>query len=347
MYVDRIRFALEPEALAGADDGPIRALFRGARGKAGMLVRILRRLPAVTRAYRALGNDESKAVFRDLLRYRLLGPYYTRIANNRELHEAVERILAEDIPCDLPPEPMQDPLGQDIKVWTVRYEGESIAFYGSKPSVYSVREGQQYYYEARAARVMPEEGDTLLDCGAYLGEMTMRFAVDVGAHGNVVGFDPFPSHVAIAAETARRNGFEGRVRFVAAGLGSTSTVSSLEEVVAPGTPGAGSEIDCGRRLDAADSLISIDDYCAWSGLERVDFLKMDIEGSEIAALKGSHETISKWRPKLAICVYHRYDDLWTIPNMIRDLYPFYDLYLDHYTLHAEETVLYAKARTSA
>jgi hypothetical protein len=71
---------------------------------------------------------------------------------------------------------------------------------------------------------------------------------------------------------------------------------------------------------------------------------MDIEGSEIAALEGAHQTILAHRPKLAICVYHRFDDLWTIPNLIAERYPFYQLYLNHHSLHHEETVLYCVAQ---
>ena len=82
--------------------------------------------------------------------------------------------------------------------------------------------------------------------------------------------------------------------------------------------------------------------CRWAGVDRVDYIKMDIEGSEIAALEGAHETILKHRPKLGICVYHRPTDLWAIPNLIRRKYPFYSLYLDHHALHDEETVLYAR-----
>jgi FkbM family methyltransferase len=347
MYVDKHRFALEPEALAGADDGPLRALFRGARGKAGMLVRIARAFPAVSRAYRALGNKESKAIFRDLLRYRLLGAYYSRIAYDRDLYEGVENVLAEDIPSEMPLDPMKDPIGKEIRLWTVQYKGRPLKFYGSKPSAYSVRDGHQYYYDVGGVKIMPEEGDVLLDGGAYLGEMTMRFAADVGPSGKVIGFDPLPSHAKIASEVARRNQVQDRVRFVAAGLGSKSSVTSLDEVLAPTEAGDALAINSGRRVGTDDRLITIDDYCAWSGVERVDFIKMDIEASEIAALKSSHETILKWKPKLAICVYHRYDDLWVITNLVRERYPFYDLYLGHYTLHSEETVLYARPRPGA
>lgn len=73
----------------------------------------------------------------------------------------------------------------------------------------------------------------------------------------------------------------------------------------------------------------------------VTFLKMDIEGSELAALRGAEQIIQQQRPKLAICVYHRPEDIWKIPNLILKYHPDYKLYLRHYSLCKLETVLYA------
>lgn len=344
MYVDRIRFADEPEALALASDGPFRALVRRPRAKVGMLARILRFSPEILRAYRALGNRESKAVFRDLLKYRVLGPYFTRIANNRALHEAQERVLAEDIPSEPTAEPLTDMLGQDLALLSISYRGRPVKVIGSKFTVHWVRDSSQYYYQEGDVAVQPEEGDVLLDGGAFLGEVSVRFALDVGETGRVYAFDPFPKHAAIARDVAALNGLEDRIEFVAAGLGAASSVASLDELSDPvEAQGAGGP-NAGRRVTADDRMVAVDDFCRWRGLERVDYIKMDVEGSEIAALNGADATIARWRPKLAICVYHRYDDLWKITNLIRERYPFYDLYLDHYTVHAEETVLYAIAR---
>jgi hypothetical protein len=85
---------------------------------------------------------------------------------------------------------------------------------------------------------------------------------------------------------------------------------------------------------------TIDDYVADGHVPKIDFIKMDIEGSEVNALRGAVKTIRRFRPKLAISVYHKIDDLITIPLLIKDIEPSYNLVLDHYTVHQEETVLY-------
>ena len=63
--------------------------------------------------------------------------------------------------------------------------------------------------------------------------------------------------------------------------------------------------------------------------EGFTFLKMDIEGAEYNAIKGCEQIIRRCRPKLAICVYHGYDDIWRIPALIDRIEPNYTFYLRH------------------
>lgn len=77
------------------------------------------------------------------------------------------------------------------------------------------------------------------------------------------------------------------------------------------------------------------------GNQRVTFIKMDIEGAEYQALKGAEGIIRTWKPKLAICVYHKWEDIFTIPELILEYNPDYKLYFRHYCFNACETVLYA------
>ena len=71
---------------------------------------------------------------------------------------------------------------------------------------------------------------------------------------------------------------------------------------------------------------------------------MDIEGAESLALNGAIKTIKKYRPKLAIAIYHSMNDFVSIPLWLKELDLDYKFYLGHYTLHAEETILFAKPR---
>lgn len=73
----------------------------------------------------------------------------------------------------------------------------------------------------------------------------------------------------------------------------------------------------------------------------IDYIKMDIEGAELAALKGMAHIIKDQAPALAVCVYHRPDDLWSIPLWLSGVQPRYRFHLRVYCHQGFELVLYA------
>lgn len=86
-------------------------------------------------------------------------------------------------------------------------------------------------------------------------------------------------------------------------------------------------------------VISIDE--AVKSDDCVTFIKMDVEGAELEALKGASTVIQKNKPKCAICIYHKIEDMITIPLYLKALVPEYKLYVRHYSNSAGETVLFA------
>lgn len=90
--------------------------------------------------------------------------------------------------------------------------------------------------------------------------------------------------------------------------------------------------------DTEGYLTSIDETCKDIP---VTYIKMDIEGSEKQALYGAQKTIQKKKAKLAICLYHKFEDFWELPLYIHELLPEYKLYIRHHTDLLNETVCYA------
>ena len=71
------------------------------------------------------------------------------------------------------------------------------------------------------------------------------------------------------------------------------------------------------------------------------FIKLDIEGFELNALRGSKEIISHFKPKLAVCAYHKHDDLIILPQFIKNLNTDYKLYLRKHSYTYDDLILYA------
>lgn len=75
--------------------------------------------------------------------------------------------------------------------------------------------------------------------------------------------------------------------------------------------------------------------------KNVTMIKMDIEGAEMKALKGCSDIIKNQKPKMAICVYHRINDLWDIPLYLKKLNPKYKVAVRHHANYwVSETVCY-------
>jgi len=72
----------------------------------------------------------------------------------------------------------------------------------------------------------------------------------------------------------------------------------------------------------------------------VDFIKLDVEGAEIPALRGARELIKRSRPVLAISLYHRPQDVWEIPEQLTGICSSYSIYIRQHYFNSFDSVLY-------
>ena len=86
--------------------------------------------------------------------------------------------------------------------------------------------------------------------------------------------------------------------------------------------------------------ISIDDFC-FSNNIKVDFIKLDVEGAEMNVVKGAINAINKFRPQMAISIYHNKNDLFEIIEFLNKNFENYLFKLAHYSPTIFETILYA------
>ena len=114
-------------------------------------------------------------------------------------------------------------------------------------------------------------------------------------------------------------------------------------IKAPGASRIIDDITKLRKDEVVETIntTSIDKFKTDKNIEKVDLIKMDIEGAELPALKGAMQTITKDRPQLTISIYHSSDDYITIPKYLNENLKDYEFRLGHYSADMCETVLYA------
>ena len=196
---------------------------------------------------------------------------------------------------------------------------------------------KQYEYRKRSPAITAQEGDYVIDAGGCWGDTALYFAHMVGARGRVYAFEFVPENLDVFKQNMDLNPeLAERIELVPKALWNKS-----DEEIAYSYNGPGTSLGASQDGSVKVSTLSIDDFVSKENLARVDFIKMDIEGAELLALRGAEETIRKFKPTLGISVYHKESDLTDIPRYIDGLDTGYKFFLDHFTIHQEETVLFA------
>lgn len=184
------------------------------------------------------------------------------------------------------------------------------------------------YFDLPDMRVEPDE--IYIDGGCYDGETCVDFAKWCKyKYKKIIAFEPNELLHKKCINTFKRNNLKNIV-FIPKGIYSEDRSFSFDN------KGAGSKIS--NKGSYNINVTSID--YVLNG-EKATFIKLDIEGCELEALKGAKETIKKYHPKLAICIYHKPQDIYEIPQYILELCPDYKFYIRHYSNVELETILYA------
>jgi FkbM family methyltransferase len=286
---------------------------------------------ALNAAAALYGDEESRTWLRKVLAFRALGPEHvclpTNTSNFWAAYEKGKQWLREASTRQFPP----FAFGR----YEFAYGNSTLSLECWLGNVVFSFLLKQYHFTRNGIVIQPEAGDWVIDAGACFGDTAVRFAIDVGDAGKVFSFEAMPAHLEVIAENMKRNpAVSGRIAVFDRALADRSgrTLHFLPM-------GAGSRPTEGGTV--AVMSLAIDDFVREHELPRLDFIKMDIEGGESAALRGATATIRRYKPKLAISVYHSLEDIVGIPGLIHEISPDYELFLDHYTPHWEETVLYA------
>lgn len=199
--------------------------------------------------------------------------------------------------------------------------------------------------------VFPEyykKGTALVDAGSYDGKDSLYFANWCkGEYSKIFAFEPDRLNYEMCRDNFVKWEMKN-VELLEAGLSADGKdkkfassddtrynnyliTEELEETIPLGVRGKQNQISIVQTCKLDDMMKT----------DTVGFIKMDIEGAELEALKGAEETIIRDRPFLAISTYHRRGDLLVLMSYLNTIVPEYRFFLRHYGALASETVLYA------
>lgn len=193
----------------------------------------------------------------------------------------------------------------------------------------------EYLYDWKLLALNTE--DVIVDGGAYIGDTVLEIEKYLGTlrPKKICAFEPDEKNY---GELINNVGHRDSVICVKSGLWKKNTKVSFEN-----SASVASRIS--EDADAEIDVVSLDELSSdLAELNEVTVIKMDVEGSELNALKGAEELLKKNMPRLAICIYHRNEDLIDIVDYLRNITSGsknYKFYLRQHSFSAEETVLYA------
>lgn len=193
--------------------------------------------------------------------------------------------------------------------------------------MYEVRNTKQYFE-------LPElnvcKGEVFIDGGRFDGVNSLQFVKWCeGNFQKVYAFEPDEDNYLECVQKLKDFLADKKIELINKGLGKDNKIQSFSR------GGSGSRFMAGGK-DFVE-VVALDEIVE----EKISFLKLDIEGAERMAIHGAKNHIQKDKPKCAICVYHKPEDIWEIPMLLLEYNPDYRLFLRHYSFNENETVLYA------
>jgi FkbM family methyltransferase len=213
---------------------------------------------------------------------------------------------------------------------------------GDKIFCASVMEGNQYFALPEFVNIGT---DHFVDAGAYVGDTVEKFIfANNGVFNQIYAFEPgLPQLTALRRRVQRLSSEwaipESKITCEHAGLSDEDKEMRIS--LTPGMPQCTSigGHTPGEDAEAAGAVRvrSLDRYLAG---RPATFIKADIEGMEMAMLRGAMETIRKFRPKMAISIYHEPLDLFEIAELIISIVPDYQMAVRHHAPVLMDSVLY-------
>ena len=197
----------------------------------------------------------------------------------------------------------------------------------------------EYFHPA----LSPADGDVVIDGGVSESiSAQVHISNAIGEKGKAFGFEPDPVGFCKANDSVQEKCRHKNYKIVPLGLWEKKATLHFD------LNGQGTHVSSGKNPNSVQcDVISIDEFVQSCHIKSVQFIKLDVEGAEFEVIKGAIKTITMHKPKLAISLYHKLTDLFTLPKLIHELSPEYKMYIGHHHGSLHETILYATTENNA
>ncbi|MEA3498576.1 MAG: FkbM family methyltransferase, partial [Campylobacterota bacterium] len=169
--------------------------------------------------------------------------------------------------------------------------------------------------------IVPEiKNITFLDGGGYIGDTLPTIMKNYPDFKKIYMVEPSVLHMNIAKKSF---GDIKNIEFINCGISNKKVTLNI----------SGDQNSCdhnyqAQNLDTIDNIIN--GVTPHERGQKIDFIKLDIEGAEQDAIDGAIGTIKRDKPVLAICIYHKAEDWYKIPQKVLAINSEYKIYLRHY-----------------
>ena len=282
--------------------------------------------------YNLLDDEEEKQLYLKMIVSKLLGPVYvTEQEKEKYIHsrDTFDNLLVDNSLKQL------KSVTRKLKFYDLSKLGYNIKLYGARALLDKLVIHNQYSYKDCKA----EENDFVIDAGGCWGDTSLIFSSKVGTKGKVFTFEFFEDNLSVLKENFSNNKeLSSNIVLIERPIYNKSNeILYLNHACADITT-----LTENKNNLQQYKTISIDDFVKDNKIEKIDFIKMDIEGCELKALHGAINTLKNYKPKLAIAAYHNYEDYYEIPKFLNELNIGYKFYFANYTLGFTDTVIYVK-----
>lgn len=253
-----------------------------------------------------------------------------KVITEKDLCENIALYSGKTLVISYPVKPVADEIRKRL-VDDIGIDEKNI-----RMGVFDWRNNQGQYFDYFEAK----ENEVFVDCGCFDGSTCFNFAGWCGHKGfdHIYSFEADPKNYERSKKTLEALGKcdlypygtadANKKVYFAADAFETSCIISREEAEK-------------RNFEGVEEIetVALDDILEG---KRITFIKMDIEGAEYEALLGARKLIMENRPRMAISVYHKFEDFVTLADLVLGMHPDYRIAYRHYGFDELETIMYVE-----